>query len=118
MKHSQQVSQFKQEHLDKIERLDSKTKIILDAITKRLDVFQAADEAQINLTTTLHESTTRNINDARQEIIREIRVIFTPLHRPVQFSNLMLILNQATTPRYCPTRTLLRKVALRCPGGF
>ena len=76
MEHREQVSQFKREHLNKLEKLDLATKSILDAIVERQDVFQATHEAQLTLAKTLHESTMRNIDDTRQEIIRQIRVIF------------------------------------------
>ncbi len=76
MGHREQVSQFKQENLDSLKELDLATKSILDAIVERQDVFQAAHEAQLTLTKTLHENTMRNIDDTRQEIILEIRVIF------------------------------------------
>lgn len=75
MEHSEQVSQFKREHLSKLESLDLATKSILDAVADRRDVFQAAHEVQIALTE-VQESTTRNINDTRQEIIQEMRVLY------------------------------------------
>jgi len=73
--------------LNGLEKLDLATKSILDAIVDQQDVFQAAHEAQLTLTKTLHEDTMRNIDDTRQEIIREIRVIFVS-----GLSNLILIL--------------------------
>ena len=76
MDYREQVSQFKREHLDSLKELDFTTKSILDAIIERQDVFQAAHEAQLTLTKTLHKDTMRNIDDTRQEIIQEIRVIF------------------------------------------
>ncbi len=87
MERREQVSQFKREHLNGLEKLDLATKSILDAIVDQQDVFQAAHEAQLTLTKTLHEDTMRNIDDTRQEIIREIRVIFVS-----GLSNLILIL--------------------------
>jgi hypothetical protein len=76
MEHREQVSRFKRENVDSLKELDLATKSILDAIVKQQDVFQAAREAQLTLTKTLHENTIRNIDDTRQEIIQEIRVIF------------------------------------------
>ena len=83
----EQVSQFKREYLNSFEKLDLATKSILNAIIDQQDVFQIAHEAQLTLTKTLHKDTIRNIDDTRQEIIREIRVIFVS-----RLSNLMLIL--------------------------
>jgi hypothetical protein len=76
MDYREQVSQFNQEHLDSLAELDFTVKSILDAIIERQDVFQAAHEAQLTLTKTMHEDTMRNIDDTRQEIVREIRVTF------------------------------------------
>jgi len=75
----EQVSQFKRENLNSFEKLDLATKSILDAIVDQQDVFQVAHEAQLTLTKTLHEDTIRNIDDSRQEIIREIRVYPSPV---------------------------------------
>ena len=72
----EQVSQFKQEYLNSFENLDVATKCILDAIINQQDVFQVAHEAQLTLTKTLCKDTIRNIDDTRQEIIREIKVTF------------------------------------------
>ena len=87
MERREQVFQFKQEHLSSLEELDSTTKNILDAIVDQQDVFQVAHEAQLTLTKSLHEDAMRNIDDTRQIIVRQIRVIFVS-----RLSNLMLIL--------------------------
>ena len=92
MKHRDQISQFKQEHWDGLEKLDLATKSILDAIVERQDVFQAAHEAQLMLTKTLHENTIRNIDNTRQEIIQVIRVIFL-----FSLSKLILILSSTNS---------------------
>jgi hypothetical protein len=76
----EQVSQFKREHLNAFEKLALATKRILDAIVDQQDVFQAAHEAQLTLTKTLHEDTIRKIDDTRQDIIREIMVMLAPPH--------------------------------------
>jgi hypothetical protein len=77
MDHREQVSHFKQEHLDSLKGLDLATKSVLNAIVKRQDsIFRILHEAQLRLTRTLHENTMTNIADTRQEIIQEIRVIF------------------------------------------
>jgi hypothetical protein len=76
MDYREQVSQFNQEHLDSLAELDFTVKSILDAIIEQQDVFQAAHEAQLTLTKTMHKDTMRNIDDTRQEIVREIRVTF------------------------------------------
>lgn len=83
----EQVSQFKREHLNSFEKLDLATKSILNAIADQQDVFQVVHEAQLALTKTLHEDTMRNIDDTRQDIIREIEVIVVS-----RLSTLMLIL--------------------------
>jgi hypothetical protein len=83
----EQVSQFKREHLNSFEKLDLATKSILNAIVDQQDVFQVVHEAQLTLTKTLHEDTMRNIDDTRQDIIREIEVIVVS-----RLSTLMLIL--------------------------
>ena len=87
MERREQVSQFKREHLDAFEKLDLATKSILVAIINQQDVFQVAHEAQLTLTKTMHGDTMRNIDDTRQEIIREVRVILVS-----RLSHLILIL--------------------------
>jgi hypothetical protein len=72
MEPREQVSQFKQENLDSLKQLDSMTKSILDAIVERQDVFQVHEA----LMKTLHENTMTKIENTRQEIIGEIKVIF------------------------------------------
>ena len=74
----EQVSQFKQEHATAFEKLDLTTKLILDAIVGQRDVFQAAHEAQLTLTKTVHENSLKKIDDARQDVIREIKVMLSP----------------------------------------
>ena len=76
MDYREQVSQFKREHLDSLTELDFTVKSILDAIIEQQDVFQATHEAQLTLAKTMHKDTMRNIDDTRQEIVREIRVTF------------------------------------------
>jgi len=80
----EQVSQFKREHLNSFDTLDSASKRILDAIVDQHDIFQEAHEAQLTLTKSLHEDTMRKIDDTHHEIIREITVIFLSL--PLPFS--------------------------------
>ena len=72
MERREKLSQFKLQCSNSFEKLDSTTKCILDAIIDQQDVFQVAHEAQL----TLCKDTIRNIDDARQEIIQEIRVTF------------------------------------------
>jgi hypothetical protein len=95
MERREQFSQFKRECLNSFEELDLATKSILNAIIDQQDVFQVVYEAQLTLTKTLHEDTMRNIDDTRQEIIREIKVIFVS-----RLSNLMAYSLLATTAGY------------------
>lgn len=114
MELSEQLSQFKQEHLDKLEMLDSGTKRILDAIVEGQDVFQTAHKERITLTMTLHENTRRNINDTRQEIIREFRVVKSSFP-PIQLYAYHLL---ATTFRHRPRGTVVRRIVQRYPSGL
>jgi hypothetical protein len=65
---------MKLEQSYRLNDLDSTTKKVVDAIARREDVFQAAHGAQLLLMRNLHGETIANIEDARREIICEIRV--------------------------------------------
>ena len=111
----EQVSQFKQEYSNSFEELDLATKRILDAIIDQHDVFQAAHEAQLTLTETLCKDTIRNINDTRQEIIREIRVMF--VSPPLQ-SHAYSVPLLANTAGYYRTGTVATQTPYCLPGGL
>src|SRR5579862_1936440 len=106
MQHREQVSRFKREHLGSLGKLDLATKSILDAIVDKQDVFQAAHEAQLALTKTLHENTMGNIDDTRQGIIGEIRVNIA-----LRGFNVYTYSRLETTARYCRTGTVARQTA-------
>ena len=94
MEHREQFSQFKWENLDGLKKLDLATKSVLDAVVDRQDVFQAAHDAQLKLTKTLHEDTMRNINET--QLFLTIMVIF---HSGLSASILIFLLGAGTIVR-------------------